>query len=956
MIQRTGWLVATLGLALGCALFALACQDRPAIELIPVFPADDPHLLTRVGAVRLELKPDPVAGPDGVKPTNGGPLPTLVEQGKAFSLGLDNGFWQVVVKGVDAMDTQVVYGKTPRFEVARGKSGQVQFFLGRPMRFNLTELQPPEVAAALTGLTEHTATAFSDDEDHPWVLIAGGRQAENPDEPVASALLIDPLEFTVEQLPSLSCARSGHTGFAVQTAEGVRVVLAGGDDESGECRGSLDVFDPTAGVFQQLEPFPSEDREAVAVPEQVQEGTMFVDTGRVVVPGNPTRVVDLVSGAVEQGVKAEIGPDAPMYAAVTIIPGQNAPILVVTPNQLFVDEALHGKLDDCNRYNFQTDQQEWLHEATYGEIEEREGGELYSVSDGKFLFVGGLNPGGSEPEFGWSIISTRGCLIDEYGAGRRLPGPLPTHGFALIDLFPDDGFSLLATGGRQGSGGQSLDRVVLVTQQGPVSVPTWHDLSTGDHVHTMALRTPRAGHAAVQPGHDGSWWVLGGGDDPRPEIFLQGEGGMGPDMEFFGLRSPTMTSMTVLDTTPGTYDLNTAVAQTYPDELYELAPGFKTQLFLTARADRGISEGILFDVADSASCGEGASPGYDGVATGDVTNTELEQIIDVFPGEGQGQPAENSKNLATDLLQLIATYSLEVIPGLEQISGPGCSWRQLLTIGTEGLDRAGPSGQFDPGYDVTVGINVLVLVTSDDDCSQGFYGTAGTQPPAEVLAGHHDDYFGLPPGEDLTGDFAGIIGELVWDPADLIVAVVGNNGSAGNGTCTAGAFGQLGWPRRLLETVDALKELGVQSQPVELCGEYLKTPLRSQLRQLVELVEARNPLQACIPNGITDHLPEIDDERDLPVPPAADDQIIQDVADDAAARCWVVHKEDFDNPQYENVITWRGVAIDPSDWTVGVDIDTMDEFTCSSPWLVRAGALETSDGKDVTNAELICLP
>ncbi len=47
------------------------------------------------------------------------------------------------------------------------------------------------------------------------------------------------------------------------------------------------------------------------------------------------------------------------------------------------------------------------------------------------------------------------------------------------------------------------------------------------------------------------------------------------------------------------------------------------------------------------------------------------------------------------------------------------------------------------------------------------------------------------------------------------------------------------------------------------------------------------------------------------------------------------------------------VTVEQSTWTIGVNTDR-PELGCE--WLVRAGALEFSDGKDVDNARLICLP
>jgi hypothetical protein len=940
-----------------CALFLLGCQERPSIRLIPVFPADEPDLLAAAGVFQLQLKPIPIDLGDDKTPD--APPQTVVEQGQPFSLDLAKGTWQVVVQGVDADGGEVVYGVTPRFEVARGKGGKVRFFLGRSMAFNLVDLEPASVAEALAGLTEHTATAFDDEDGHPWILVAGGRRDESPDDPVALALLIDPIGFSVEQLPSLSCARSGHTGFAVQTEQGVRVVLAGGDDKSAGCRGSLDVYDPVSRTFERIDPL-GNDREAVAAPEQVS-ATDPTHTGRVVVAGNPRHVVHLLSGEIDSHEELATGPDAPMFARSNAI-GQ---ILVVTANQLFVDNAVQkeGDNDPCYDQDYDLGQDIWDEAAVYGPIEERDQGELYALTNERFLFAGGLAPGGGEPEFGWSIVVTGPCEVHAYGQGRRPPGTLPTHGFALIDLFPSNGIGLIAAGGWDDSGQQRLRRAVLLTER-DVTVPTWHDLSNPARERPVALKVARAGHAAARASHDGSWWVIGGGDDHRPEVFVRGEGEIIPEHESFRRRNPSITSMAVLDTTPGTTNLNLDVATSYPAELFDQAAGFATILFVTARADRGIGDGLLTEVAVNDHCTEGGDPGFAGVATGDVPNEDLGTVIDVITGEGQGSPAPNTFEKAVELLEDIANVNEEVGPLQPPDHGWGCAWRQLVKVGLIGLDKTAPGGDYDPGLDVTLGVTVLLIVTTDDDCSQHVFG-AQDPPSAEVLATEHctttadgaveqfDDYFGLPPSGTFEDELAALIEGLAWDMDDLIVAVVGNT-SDDTPECEAAGYGTLRRPRRLLDTVGYLggEDVGAQTELVEVCGSQPKSPLAQGLGAVGDRIRARNPLQACVPTWVPTVEVEVDTGKDLNLPVEPGSPEATTVAADVAAHCWMVFKDDKENPDELPGGVWEGVTVSPTTWWAGVN--PYRDQGCD--WLVRSPVLTTSDGKDVDNAEIICVP
>jgi len=929
-----------------CALglSSLGCQDPPEIRLVPVFPADEPDLLERAGVVMLELQPRSAIDPETNLPYNENPQQTLVEQGDGFALRLPRGEWWVEVVGVDAGGNKVVHGQSSTFRVARGKGGTVKLFIGRSMAFNLVELDPPEVADALGGLREHTATTFTDDGGHPWILVAGGRQPDNPDEPVALALLIDPVTFTIEQLPSLSCARSGHTGFAVQAVEGTWVVLSGGDEQSSTCRSSLDVYDPISRTFQRIDPFGADDRVAVAVPEI--EGQTSTHTGKVVVSGKPRYVVDLLTGEPEAG-SPSTGPGDPRLAALNL----NDQILVMTKDTLFVDEA-NEKGVPCD--------DDWDDVARFGPVEERRGGELYALNNEKFFYVGGLSADGTEPELGWSLVSTGSCSIDDYTDGRRLPGPLLTHGFSLIDMYSDDRVGVLLAGGWS-SAGEPVSRVVLMILPSNASVPTFHEVSSGNYQHTIALRQPRAGHAAAQLPHDNTWWVIGGAEGARPEIFVRGTDQLVPTVNLFNRRRPSLTSMTVVDTSPGTGALNSDLATSFPTQLYAEQAEFSTLEFVTADADRGIKDGAFAPAVNKAGCDEVSEPSYKLVVSGVVPNEDqLEETLGddvlVIPYEGQTSPSTGPLERAmTNLNELASDES-------------GCVWRQLLKVGLDGFGLTRPGGDFDPGVPLSLGVNVLVLVTADDDCSQNIYGLG--VPPSEVSSFHctsddsgakdaFDDYFGLPPAGDVVDEFESLIDGLTWDDSDLIVAVVGNTSHPDPADCETGGYSELLRPRRLIDTVSYIEqELHVQAQLVDVCGGGDKPAMVEALEAVVDRVRGRNPWQACVPDGITDVQPEYDyDDGDLRlVAVAPTDEKAQQVKSDVSNRCWLVYEEDLPNPQFgEASSVWRGVTLPVDAWRIGTNFDDTAEGT-GCEWIVKMDPQKTSGGKDVDFVEIVCLP
>ncbi len=916
------------------------CGENAGIKLVPVFPNDEPNLLENTGVEYLDVM---------AESTQEGPEDEIVSQrlypGDKLSMNLSQGTWQVTVKGMTGA-VEVVHGQTAPFEVERSLSSEVKFFIGRSLAFNEVKLEPVDMANTLGELIGHSAVSYEDADGHPWILVAGGKRAVSG-APVSDAYLIDPLKFEIKQLPSMECTRAGHVAFTVETEQGLAVVLAGGDD--GTCLGAVEVFNPLTESFHVLNACGLEFTRG-AVPEiEASGGTDVVQTGWVIVPGNPRCKVNVYDGQAVAGITLDSTAVSPKSPRASKMNAQGT-ILIVDQDRLFVDTLAPAQCIDSAT-------ESWLEIASWDDIEERPGGKLHAFSDGRFLFLGGRVPQGAKQRFGWSMIQTSMCSLSRVVEGARAYEQ-PLTGFVMIDLDLQSGVGLLAAGGYNDAGSRT-DKAYLFIENTGALAPSWHDMSVVERSRTIQLRRPRAGAAAARM-ENGDYWIFGGGATV-PEIFVRGEETLETTPRALNKRSPTLTSVSVMDTAAATAPIdsvdpsvNKLFKEKYVPVLYSQSSQFRNLLFFITSADRGIQDGLLAsNPLGSDGCEEDPPSSILGVFFGSESSVHPgEQSVEVFEGQGEVL-MDNAKASAEVLVDNIAS------------SGDDCGWRQLLRAGLEGMKKSvevTEAGQDDP----TLGVNILFFVTTEDDCSQRIYHEMDVPPlnppPNAVLINQecssqsYDDYFGLPPTGEYLDAFIENIPEISWDPSDLIVVLFGNGGQYT--TCTAGQLGNLDRPRRLMETLEVMESQGVEIFYINLCEDNTNQDVADRMGELLTKITDRNPYQACLPEGVVSLDTEYDADRGQYKPVEPDKAL----ADEVALRCQLVFLEDVadagtigDTPEH-----LEARQVDPDDTWIGTDsdrraacpVDDVDD----DPWVIRVGRPQTSDGKDVNDLDLICLP
>jgi hypothetical protein len=916
------------------------CGEDVGIRLVPVFPNDEPNLLENAGVEYLDVE---------AELTQEGPEDEIVSQrlypGDKLSMNLSPGTWQVTVKGMSGA-VEVVHGQTAPFEVNRSLSSEVKFFVGRSMAFNEVKLESVDMANTLGELIGHSAVSYKDADGHPWILVAGGKR-DVSGAPVSDAYLIDPLKFEIKQLPSMECTRAGHVAFTIETEQGLAVVLAGGDD--GSCLGAIEVFNPLTESFHVLNACGLEFTRG-AVPEiEVSGGTDMVQTGWVIVPGNPRCKVNVYDGQAVAGITLDptaVSPKSPRASKVNA----QGTILIVDQDRLFVDTQAQAQCID-------TATESWMEDALWGEIEERPGGKLHAFSDGRFLFLGGRVPQGATQRFGWSMIITSMCSLPKVVEGERAYEQ-PLTGFVMIDLDLQSGVGLLAAGGYNDAGSRT-DKAYLFIENTGALAPSWHDMSVVERSRTIQLRRPRAEAAAARM-ENGDYWILGGGATV-PEIFVRGEEILETNPRALMKRSPTLTSVSVMDTAAPTEPIdsidpsvNKLFKEKYVPVLYSQSSQFRNLLFFITSADRGVQDGLLAsNPLGSEDCEENPPSAILGVFFGSESSVNPgEQNVEVFEGQGE-------------VLMDSAKESAEVLVDNIAAAGGDCGWRQLLRAGREGMEMSvevTEAGQDDP----TLGVNILFLVTTEDDCSQRIYQgmdvTPVDPPPDAVLVSEecssqsYDDYFGLPPTGEYLDAFIENIPEISWDPSDLIVVLFGHGGQSIS--CNAGDLGVLNRPRRLMETLEVMESQGVEIFYVNLCEDNTNQAVADRMGELLTKITDRNPYQACLSEGIVSQETEYDADRQQYKPVEPDKAL----ADEVALRCQLLFLEEAADAGTIDDIPEHLAArlIDPDDTWIGTDsdrraacpVDDVDD----DPWVIRVGRPKTSDDKDVNDLDLICLP
>ncbi len=916
------------------------CGENVGIKLVPVFPNDEPNLLQNAGVEYLDVMAEStLEGPQSED------MSQRLYPGDKLSMNLSQGTWQVTVKGMNG-GVEVVHGQTAQFEVERSLSREVKFFIGRSMAFNEIKLDPVELANTLGELTDHSAVSYEDSDGHPWILVAGGKRNISG-APVSDAYLIDPLKFEIKQLPSMACTRAGHVAFTVKTEQGLAVVLAGGDD--GTCLGALEVFNPATESFSVLDACGLEFTRGAAAEIEASGGTEVAQTGWVIVPGNPRCKVNVYDGQAVAGVTLDstaVSPKSPRDSRVNA----QGTILIVDQDRLFVDTQAQAQCIDSAT-------QSWMEIASWSDIEERPGGKLHAFSDGRFLFLGGRVPQGATQRFGWSMIIASMCSLSKVVEGARAHEQ-PLTGFVLIDLDLQSGVGLLAAGGYNDAGSRT-DKAYLFIENTGALAPSWHDMSVVERNRTIQLRRPRAGHAAARM-ENGDYWIFGGGATV-PEIFVRGEETLETSPRALTKRSPTLTSVSVMDTAAASAPIdsvdpsvNKLFKEKYVPVLYSQSSQFRNLLFFVTSADRGIQDGLLAsNPLGSDGCEENPSSAILGVFFGSESSVNPgEQGVQVFEGQGE-------------ILMDSAKESAEILVDNIAAGDGDCGWRQLLRAGLEGMEKSvevTEAGQDDP----TLGVNILFLVTTQDDCSQRIYHemdvTPLEPPPDAVLTSEecssesYDDYFGLPPTGEYLDAFIENIPEISWDPSDLIVVLFGNGGPSIS--CNAGDLGFLDRPRRLMETLDVMESRGVEVFYINLCEDNTSQDVADRMGELLAKITDRNPYQACLSEGVVSLETEYDADREQYKPVEPDKAL----ADEVALRCQLVFLEDVadagtidDTPEH-----LEARLVDPDDTWIGTDSDRraacpVDDVN-DDPWVIRVGRPQTSDGKDVNDLDLICLP
>jgi hypothetical protein len=940
-----------------------ACEDQPSIELVPVFPQGENNLLGDVAY--LEIVPVLVEGQTATPEQ-----PIIVKHGAAMSIkGLAEGTWRFQIRGLDEQDYELVYGQTKSFQVSAGSSKKVPFFLGRSFEFNLAPIVESSSSAELASFVDHAAISFEDESGDPWILVAGGRKSIE-DEPSDEVFLINTLNYTIESLrPGLTCNRAGHSAFSIDTDDGLRIVFAGGD---AECPGTLDVFDPVTREFSNVkaECMTSSTQGALA---QTKSG---IQTGNVVIPGAPMCTIDPLDGhqipsKTFKLTDQDLVSITPKRATATAV-NRLGQMVIVADDAVFIDS------NDVDRGSCGYGDA-WKSAAVFDGFSFSDGAELVPLNNDSFLLVGETSLKHGESNFGWTLIRANQCEFQSIVEGSH-SDVLPDWGFALIDIVAGNDALVFATGGRE-QGASPSDQVALFYNPLGSLAPSWHNLSgTNDHHISLKLRAQRAGHATVKL-PNGSTWLIGGRDktDKPVEIFVRGSSVKNPFVsheETFYRRDPALTTMLVLDTTAGTRELLTSFAETYPLDIFEATRG-PSELFLFASADRGISDDLLPEdyngkLANCAATDIDQNSEVQGLAWGTEDGSWLAIDNNPAPSGGPGSNGDSGRTL----------YSGKIFPHTGDLTSEpqeaearqklldfiededeGCPWRQLIRVGLDGLSCKYGQNQKPE----TTGINMLVWVTSGDDCSQGVFQGPIIKPTTYEIqdgilevcgADALDEYF-VP--TETSGLLENMANSIVDDPKDLIIAVVGATGTDSD-SCGFGAGLTLERPRRLLNSIEDVGVSGASIANLDVCGRsQLDSSMFSELKAVIA---GRNLHQSCIP-AATAALTEIQDVPKIGggsnVRPIAVDSITntehsdvaKTVASKLADRCSVVYvSSDSDDAIYHKVESLKTDA--DGGWYIKSNTD--QRGICENDWLVALDGFVSQDSLErYAGAAIVCI-
>lgn len=846
--SMSSFVMATMALCVGC-------DTGGEINLVAVYPSDEPELLTDVGVEQIVVELNDADARDADPVTF-----ESLRKDEALHFGdLSEGPWVIVVRGLDATGEEVVSGASQPFTIAKSVAKDVFIFLGRTRSFNRVALSPSDLEGELAELSGHTATPFTADDGTQRILIAGGRPAGETAS--AEAYVVDPGDFTVTKLDAqMSKKRIGHRAISVEPpGRHALVVIADGGNGPVD---ALEVFDTKTGAFSTVDVPCAPPVSAGIVPALTRDGDVLVHSGRVILPGAQLCVVDPYGEQEAEIWPSPSGaePEAPAMSAVNAI-GQ---IVVVDGDGIV---SVSSAVEDGDG----TDGCTGADADSNGRIAPRVGGALTPVgARDRFAMIGGENPVGGAPGSDWALVGLSGCGVTSVseGAGGRDEVPETP---VVMDLSSKESapfVDVFVMGGDT----TSRDTSALIADAADER-PLWYAEDAG---FTPQMRAERLGHA-IAVLENRSAWVLGGATGGEgAEIFELGDGAvpLGSESRDFALRTPVLTAMTVLDETEEGDELAAMIKEPEFLEALLLQEDVAATLYMLSSADRGISNGddnalAMAGLPDTSACTPGPITADSVIIDGSIDGADIAGID--YPSIiNELQDGDNPVDLASDAisnwLNEMKTTSLNAFTGGGEgpvpLMAPGdpagsCQWRQYLRAGFDGLGYEGPSmEEKDATYS---GVNVLILAVSGDDCSEGVYlnvnnssNSLSDLPADDLIAETYcdsvemDDYFGLPPGDYEEGiDFNEVAHGLVWDIRDLVIGIVRRTVSPADPD--AGKTSAL--PRRLRASVDHLVQLGAEVVPVFV--EDADDPaFTAQIEVLSDSIARRNANQACVPESL----------------------------------------------------------------------------------------------------------
>ncbi len=877
------------------SIIGAACAPDATVVVSPIFPADEPDLLSAVGVGTIVVTLTPQDGVDAARTY------TLSIGERLHLTDVPPGLWTVSLSG-RTKGSERIFGRSLPFRIETGAGAQVPVFLGRSSSFNRVALTPNTVANKLENLTGHATAYIQTGEEDSRILVAGGHRPQD-DAAATRILLIDPVSLTVEELRTpLSCRRDRPRATVVHhPIHGDVVAITGGED----CEDRIDLF------------FARDDRlvthalgcavtnPGAALAEVDPAGrwpgtSAWPHTGRLIFPGDPSCVVAIEKDSLS--VASSEGPHPDLARSTLTHLGNGRHATISQDGALTVFDA-SGADDSPFIQAFEL----WEPSPANPRLVSTESGT-------QLVYLRSSEAG----ETRWSLVQLSGRSIGAVIDGDPLStDDLPSQPVP-IDVSSLEATMLLFAGGAGPDGSRSR-KTSLFYVPGLGGIPTWHELR--DEAYGTArplLRAARAGHTVTALPNRTSW-IIGGGATAA-EVFVHGAGPVVADEDAaeplarirdreFVRRRPTITSLTVHDPleqdSTGTGSL---AANAFKDEYRALLrkADASAVLDLWASASRGVGDGLVERrVPGSRGClsvkvdfempprGEvfGDLDGIyvDGRWTtppgGGITQRSYQRAFTFDPSAVYAPARAPEENPPPPKAAMLPPPSEGVEGGFENTndgfvvgSDAQCTWRQFIRVGFDGLRR----DETDRTY---AGVHVLVWLARGDDCSQGVIDNGlrypESDPGSTCVDSVYDDYFGLPPRSDCHKEqLHSMVRDISFDPQDFVVVLVQLPANPQTREATAplppridfaaagatkgdpvglapAALPGAAYPpglRRLQKTTEVLEQMRVRvidgfvddsgsEDSAETAAAELVAKLDSELRDL-------DPLQSCIPSSV----------------------------------------------------------------------------------------------------------